>query len=258
MIARIDTLLVDLEGTLVRVRRGGLRLAIARLVRKRFKGAAPVWRLYPAAMAALRAMRENETSAPNLEVLVKTFAEQARMPEEVASSRLAVLAEEDFATLSRFFTPIPRAREAFVLARKLDFNLVLAADGTDLLETVRHRLGWAGVADLPWAFIAHAGVLARSGATPDACRELLRAIGKPPEACLLVTSSPEKELAAREIGLATFLVAPDAEPQRDVDSLARYNPTFEGSFENLYRLLMWAYQQRDAHPLPPGPLGLGA
>lgn len=250
MIGRIDTVLVDLDDTLVRVRRGGLNLAFTRLALKRLKGAAPIWRTYPAGLAAIKAMKANDTEATNLAVLVETFAERARVAPEVALERLEALAAEDFAALGAYFAPIPRAREALVLARKLDFKLVLATNPTVPLAMVKHRLRWAKVDDLPWSYIAHAGALSRCKPDPAYYRELLRAIGKPPEACLMIGNDPEKDGAARELGIATFLVAPDAEPQRDVDSLARYTPTFEGSYENLYRLLMWAYQQRGAHGLP--------
>jgi FMN phosphatase YigB (HAD superfamily) len=146
------------------------------------------------------------------------------------------LAEDDFPAMGWRFRPIPGAREAIDLARALGFRVVLATNPTVPLPMTRHRLRWAGLGDVEWAFLTHPEIMTRTKPDVAYYHELLAKLDCAPERCLMVGNDFRKDLPAMEAGIRTFLLdRPMSRKARK--ARARYQPDHFGSYADLAALI---------------------
>src|SRR5205807_215881 len=124
----IDTLLIDLDATLVDQFDPGSTLQMAYLTIRRFTGLTDPLTTWRAGWASLKAMRHHGTAQTNFEVMVAAFARISGAPIEAVAERFLQLAADDFPGMGWRFRPVSGAREAILLARDLGFTLVLATN----------------------------------------------------------------------------------------------------------------------------------
>ena len=232
----IDTLLFDLDGTLVDQIQPGSSLQFTWLVVRRFAGLAPPRAIVRAGRAAVAALQTHRSDRPNFEVMVETFAREAGCDAREVSARLGALAETDFRAMGWRFRPVPGARAALERARALGFQLVLATNPTVPLPMTRHRLAWAGLADIDWALLTHPETMTRTKPDPAYYAELLARLGLGPERCLMIGNDPRKDLPAMDLGIRTFILD-RPRPRAEREALRRRPPDDFGTFADLEALL---------------------
>lgn len=202
----IDTLLVDLDGTLVRMERRGLECRFMAKAILRFAGVIAPWSFRRVFWESIETMQRNRSERTNYEVLISELARRAECSELEIARRSHLVLSKDFPTLSDRFSPIPGAREFLDLALEKGLKLVLATNPVWPYDAVRRRMEWGGVADLPWEFISHSQTMTRCKPGVDYYRELLDRIERRPEQCLMIGNDARKDLPAREIGIETYIL----------------------------------------------------
>jgi FMN phosphatase YigB (HAD superfamily) len=244
----IDTLLFDLDGTLVDQVQPGSTLQFSALILRRFLGLTAPWHTYRAAKAAVHALQNHRTEATNFDAMVAEFCRHAPVSPDAVAERVMALAERDFPAMGWRFRPIPGAREALLKGRALGFRLVLATNPTVPYPMTAHRLRWAGLADIEWAFLTHPQIMTRTKPDVAYYHELLAKLGCGPERCLMVGNDFRKDLPAMDAGIRTFLLdRPMSKKARA--ARARYAPDHFGSYDDLSALLdMLAAERAAAGP----------
>jgi len=247
----LTTVLFDLDGTLVRMRRWGLSLRFLLLAAWRMSGIVRPWKFRRVFWEAVAAMRANETERTNYQVMLEAFGRHSSRPLDEVEQGLRDIIALDFPRLSDRFVAIPGARETLEKARSLGYRLVLATNPVWPEAGVQLRLRFAGLDDIPFEFVTHSEVMTRTKPRPAYYRELLERLDLPPEQCIMIGNDPVKDLPAREVGITTFIL--DI-PGVDVDS-ARRDPRLDrlGSWQDLQELLERCANQRKA--LPPADPG---
>ena len=243
----IDTLLFDLDGTLVDQIQPGSTLQFSALVIRRFAGLTAPWRTWMAGRAAVHALQHHRSDRTNFEAMVAEFCRHAPVDPASVRERVMGLARDDFPAMGWRFRPIPGAREALLLGRELGFRLVLATNPTVPFPMTEHRLAWAGLADIEWAYITHPQIMTRTKPDVDYYHELLAKLGCGPERCLLIGNDFRKDLPAMDAGIRTFLL------DRPMNRKARrardtYQPDHFGSYADLMALLRALAAEREASP----------
>ncbi|MDB5100020.1 MAG: hydrolase [Cyanobacteria bacterium RYN_339] len=234
--ATIDTLLLDLDGTLVDQVQPGSGLQFTWLVLRRFTGLAPWRTTYRAGHAAVHALQHHRSDLTNFEAMIAAFCAEAGVAPEAVRERVLALAEHDFPAMGWRFKPIPGARQMLETARGLGYRLVLATNPTVPFPMTQHRMRWAGIDDLPWAFIAHPQIMTRTKPDVAYYHELLAKLDCGPERCLMVGNDFRKDLPAMDAGIQTFLLdRPMSRKARK--ALATYHPDHFGSYAELESLL---------------------
>lgn len=232
----IDTLLFDLDGTLVDQFQPGSALEFTALVIRRFWGLTDPLTTYKAGHAAVQALQNHRSPRTNFEAMVNEFCRHADVRPQAVRERARHFAEHDFATMGWRFHPIPGAREALDLARDLGFRLVLATNPTVPLPMTFHRLEWAGLAHVEWAFVTHPEIMTRTKPDVAYYHELLAKLECGAERCLMIGNDFRKDLPAMDAGIRTFLVDRPLSPKaRRARSL--YRPDHSGSYEDLAALI---------------------
>lgn len=102
--------------------------------------------------------------------------------------------------------PRPGGLAAIGCAEKLGLTVALATNPSFSEACVRCRMGWAGVADYPFARISHMGNSTRLKPNAGYYQEFVSALGLAPEECLMVGNDRSRDFPKPDIGLATLFV----------------------------------------------------
>ena len=223
---KVDTLLLDLDQTLVQIRWRGLKVKLMGLMIKRFFGLIPPHRMHQAFSHAIKNVRENRSNQTNGQVFASALAASAGCETARIDRRIKAFVTRDFPKLKAHFSPMPEARNTLILAQRMGLRLAVATNPTLPVQTVLKRVAWAGLADLDFACITHADAMSRCKPEAAFFHQLLKKIESRPEACLMVGDNPEMALAASEVGILTYMLA-DAK-QKGHPLLFQKHPELQG------------------------------
>ena len=228
----LTTFLFDLDGTLVRMRRSRLEWRFMLRAIMRFARAIPPWRFRKAFWSAAEKMQTHHTDRPNHEVLVDELSSYSRWSRERMDEELRLLLVEDFPTVAKHIEAIPESRKTLELVRELGYGVVLATNPVWPLLGVEMRLEWGGLGDFAFDYVTHSQIMTRCKPDPAYYSQLLERLQLPASACLMIGNDAVKDLPARDVGIATWLVTHDGE---SLGEDVRNDPRLDGwgSFEDL-------------------------
>jgi FMN phosphatase YigB (HAD superfamily) len=226
---RFTTLLLDLDGTLLDVEMRDFLDAFFPLAAARFGGPGETPRIAGAMVAAARAMFASE-GGPTLDrVFLEAFAPAVGRGTEAVRGQLEAFYREEFERLRRLVRPIPAAWGLIERALGLGCELVLATNPVFFLGAIRARARWAGLGEVPFTLVTGAELMRWSKPHPGYYRQILSLTGRRAEACLMAGDDPRMDMAAKQAGIATWLVehggatareAPLADRRGTLDELA--------------------------------------
>lgn len=203
----LDTLLFDLDGTLLpMVQRDFAQAYFTELARFAQPLGYQPQALIDALWKGVGAMTQNDGRATNRELFWSNFA-QSFGPQALAHEPL----------FNQFYTgPFQNARRAVLPCRSMNslmsalrdkgYTLALATNPLFPLEGVRTRLSWVGLseADFNWVTTYSNSRYCK----PDSryYQEILTALHKPPENCLMCGNDVEEDMPAAKLGMEVYLV----------------------------------------------------
>lgn len=242
----IDTLLFDLDGTLVRMNRSWIEAALMLKAMLRFVDIIPPWRLPGAFWRALIFSKRHQSTQVNFSVFLETFAKRAHCDVAEAERRFRMVVDHDLPKMARYFSPVPQARETILLARELGYRIVIATNPSIPHKTVTLRLEWAGLGDMIFDFVTSAENMTRCKPNPDFYHELLRKLGLPGRRCLMIGDDVIKDVPAREAGILTFIL--DGPAFREQANDPHRDPRLEGwgTYRELQAWLKQSAEKRQA------------
>ncbi len=201
----IDTLLFDLDGTLIEMRRKAEIIFYLKAFR-RFRDYFNPLTFYISFWKSVRHVRTNTSESLNYDVFVGKMAQFGRTTPQMIDALVTDLVEKDFRSLGPFFTPVPGAREAVLHARKLGYRLALVTNPVVPRKSVLYRIEWAGLHPADFLFITSSQNMNRCKPDTQFYERLLRRLELKPEQCLMIGNSSAEDLPAHDIGIRTFLV----------------------------------------------------
>jgi FMN phosphatase YigB (HAD superfamily) len=214
--ARLTTLLFDLDGTLVTLKRRGLELRFMLRAFRRFWPAIRPWRFRRVFWQAAERLQVHDTDKTNYQVFLETLGTQSQVDLPALDRIVRDFLVHDFPHLSDRFVPIPGARETLDLARRLEYRVVLATNPVWPLAAVLARLRAGGLDDFTFDFISHSEVMTCCKPAARYYRQLLERIQARGEECLMIGNDPRKDLPAKDAGIRTFLIgAHPPDPRMD-------------------------------------------
>ena len=157
--------------------------------------------------AATAAMMRNQRPETNARVFARHFFPLAGKGEAYWRPIFDAFYREAFPSLRHLSRPRPAARRVVETALAQGYPVALATNPLFPEAAVRQRMVWAGVDDLPFALVTTYETCRASKPAAAYFREVCARLGAPPEACLMVGDEP-MDLAASQVGLATYWVHP--------------------------------------------------
>lgn len=202
---KIDTLLFDLDGTIIEMRRRA-QIAFYLKAFRRFQDYFNPLTFYISFWKSVRHVRANTSECLNYDVFVEKMAHFGRTTPQVIDALVSDLIEKDFRSLGPFFTPVQGAREAVLHARKLGYGLALVTNPVVPRNSVLYRIEWAGLDPDAFLFITSSQNMNRCKPGIQFYERLLQRLNLKPEQCLMIGNSPAEDLPAHDTGIRTFLV----------------------------------------------------
>lgn len=204
----IDTVLFDLDGTLLPMDQDQFVHAYMTLLAKKLAphGYEPK-HLIDAVWSGTRAMVQNTGDTTNEEVFwvefCRIFGEGARKDMPLFEEFYAA----DFGHARQVCGFDPAAAEIVALLKEKGVRLALATNPLFPAIATRQRIRWAGLNPEDFALVTTYENCRRCKPNPDYYREVLAALGKRPEECIMVGNDVDEDiLPARQVGMKTFLL----------------------------------------------------
>ncbi len=201
---KIDTLLFDLDGTIIDMNRLAEMIFYFRAFR-RFRPYFNPVSFIISFRKSIHAILNNHTDRFNYDLFLENMARYGRTAPQVIHTLTSELIELDFQPLKSYFRPVQGAKETIRLAHELGYRLVLVTNPVFPMATVLYRLAWAGLAPENFLFMTHSQNMNRCKPGVEFYRSLLTRLSFTPEHCLMIGNTHE-DLPAHDVGIRTFLI----------------------------------------------------
>jgi FMN phosphatase YigB (HAD superfamily) len=203
----ITTVLFDLDGTLLPVETHEFVDAYVHLLAQWFADRAEPARFARQLVKATQQMMANRDPAKtNRAVFAETFYAPLGLTEAREAAHLAAFYAREYPKLQAMTRTDPAARRAVRAVLDQGLSAVLATNPIFPETAIRQRMAWAGIADLPFALVT-------SYETSHFCKphleyflEICAAIERKPRECLMVGNDADDDVAARSLGMRSYLV----------------------------------------------------
>jgi FMN phosphatase YigB (HAD superfamily) len=196
----------------------------------------PPERVLRGVQAATQAAIHNTDPMRTLDaVLGECLSAQLDLPRSVWQPRFDALYAEDFPQLRALVTPRPEAAAFVHWALSHELKVVIATNAIFPRVAITQRLAWAGLGELPLAWVTSLETSHFAKPNPAYYGEILAELGLGPDEALMVGNDWSQDIVpADAVGLATWWVSttPAKQPV----------PRLLGS-GNLEAALTWARQQ---------------
>lgn len=202
-----DVILFDLDGTLVPMDMEAFTKAYFESVCARFARMVPPDNLMREILRGTMMMvNDLDPARTNCEVFWAYFSQRIGMDAGVLIPLFEDYYSRDFPHLKSMTRPNPRARPVMEALIAKGFRVGIATNPVFPTRAVEERLRWVDVADMPFCLVTTYENMHFCKPRIEYYKEVADILGVLPERCLMVGNDVEEDLAARKIGMKTFLV----------------------------------------------------
>ena len=203
----IRAVLLDLDGTLLDTRLDQFIPQYIRAFAAFMSPWMPAEAFQEALMAGTRAMVANNGSAEtNAQVFWRVFNAHSPRSREELTPAVDRFYTEEYPKLARYVRPRPSARPLVQELLARGCKIVLATNPLFPDTAIRQRMGWAGVADLPFDLITTYENMHATKPSPAYYREIAAFLGIPPAVCLMAGDDLAMDGPAVSAGMRFFHV----------------------------------------------------
>ncbi len=172
-------------------------------------------------MAASVPIFADHPQATNGEVFRDHLGRLLGMSAAAVADRIARFHHERLASLRFGARPVPHARATVRRCRALGLRMAVATTPIYPPEVVWLRLGWAGLADIPWDLVTHSEVMHTCKPQVGYYHEAAHLLGVASASCCMVGDDPLQDGPAGQAGMGVLLRgAPDAHGWRHLGDVA--------------------------------------
>ena len=181
----LQAVLFDLDGTLLRVDTAQFTSEYIKDLTSTVAPAVDPGSFTRALMSSISAMMaKREPGLTNSEVFWSDFKSRMGNSIEVLEPIFEDFYATKFKQLSRVASPGEYSRRAVQAALDRGLRIAMATQSVFPLSAVRDRMDWAGVADLPWDFVANYEEMHFCKPSPDYYLEIAERMGLQPGECI--------------------------------------------------------------------------
>ena len=214
----IDTLLFDLDGTLVPYWQDAYLSAYLKSVAAVFAAAGyDPKAAVKALMESCYVMIQNDGSRSNRDAFFTDFT--ARLGEGAAALEPALEAyyRTDFSAVKDVFCEQRDLKAMIAALRKKGYTLVVATNPLFPLCAIEERLSWVGLSPDDFDYITVYDNSRFCKPNIAYYEDLLKTLGREASRCMMIGNNIEEDMIAGEIGVSTYLVRDYLENPKNLD-----------------------------------------
>ena len=238
---RFTHLLCDLDGTLIDS--GGLMVQFEFIWRT-----LPLMKRHQGWKAAYEALKEGQeilktpsSTQTNEERVIESFQKHLKLSKEEAKAELKMSLAQVFPKLKSHFGEIKDAAQ-FLKWAKDQYSLTLATNPVWSLDLVQMRMRWGGIDPAFFDRVTTADRMHACKPCPEYYREVLAQESYEASDCLLIGNERKMDLPATQVGIAVFLIRPEA---ASITCIEEPSPTHPGAWRGSYpQLKLWLIENQ--------------
>jgi FMN phosphatase YigB (HAD superfamily) len=224
MLQGIKAVLFDLDGTLLDLDMDRfLPVYVKALSDKCAKLVSPGKFAYQLLESCNRMIESKDPRLTNEAVFALDFFPKVESSQEELTALIDDFYANDFNSLCSLSRIIPYSRDSVESVRALGLTTVLATNPVFPLSAIRHRIRWAGLDESQFDLITSYENMHFCKPNPEYYLEIADKIGYRTGECLMVGNDVDEDLAAKIIGMKTFLVNERQVNRRKIIPDADYN-----------------------------------
>ncbi|NPV42825.1 MAG: HAD family hydrolase [Firmicutes bacterium] len=226
----IKTIMFDLDGTLLPMDTDRFIQEYMKSITSKIAHIIPpevfIKNLWEATEAMINNLDPNMT---NKEVFESEFFPRLNHSKEQLMGLFDEFYRTDFKKLKNFVIKSSYSREILITAQSRRFEIIIATNPLFPLIAIKERLNWIEAGDINYHLITSYENMHFCKPHIHYYQEILDKISRKPEECLMVGNDIEEDLAARKLGIKTFLVEDYIINRRNVD----YYSDYKGKLKDL-------------------------
>jgi FMN phosphatase YigB (HAD superfamily) len=230
---KIDTLLLDLDGTLLHFNLDDFIVGYMNMIREHFSKFSWADQIENWILTGTGLMLNNKSSKTNKQVFIQYFSSMSGLKEEDIWLNFMDFYQNKFDRLQEISDRDHNAIRFIEKAVSYGYQLVLATQPIFPEIAIRKRLRWAGLDKIPFRLITDIEKMNASKPSLEYFLQLLDLIRADSGKCVMVGNDPVADMGAEKAGIATFFLI--TEENQVIPPQAK----FAGQFSDLEKLLGW-------------------
>jgi FMN phosphatase YigB (HAD superfamily) len=203
----IKAVLFDLDGTLLQAEMNDFIPAYIDGLSWHFTDVALHYTFCATVREAITALLAGDGgSMTNEAFFLATLRQRLGIDPGLFSERLARYCADGLVRLKPFIHPLSMAPQILDCCRERGFTVILATNPVFPRALVNARLAWGGIGEFPFDLVTSFENTRYCKPDPRYFTDLLEEFGLLPSEAIMVGNDTEHDLAARDVGIATFLV----------------------------------------------------
>jgi HAD superfamily hydrolase (TIGR01549 family) len=201
----LKAILFDLDNTLILFNESEFYDRYFKCITDMFSDVMPADQFQETLKTATISLLQNQGDISNAQYFMNVFAADIPHQREALWQRFLHFYKTEFNRLERIVSQPESLHEVFDYLVKTNIKLVLASNPIFPMDVQRQRLGWAGLAHVPFYFITHIENMSFCKPRFEYYQQICRQIDEAPEACMMVGNDPINDMVAARAGLITYL-----------------------------------------------------
>lgn len=203
----IDTILFDLDGTLLPIEEGPfIKMYFGLLSDKFLHLGITKEKFIEAIVSGTVIMRKNDGSKTNEDAFWDFFSQKIGYRKSDIEDIFINFYSNDFDLVKASSNENPLAKEVVKILKSKNYNLVVATNPLFPRIAVEKRIAWAGLDVNDFSFITSYENSFYSKPSLNYYENILKNINKKPEQCIMVGNDAKEDMAASKLGIKTYLL----------------------------------------------------
>jgi FMN phosphatase YigB (HAD superfamily) len=229
-----DTVLFDLDGTLLPLDMEKFMKIYFEEMGRKFHDLIDPKQLVSHIWAATEVMVKNLEPRCNEEVFMEKFGQLIEGSDlRVYQQRFDEFYDREFLRVQESVIENPTIQQSVRLLKAKGYQLVIATNPLFPRKAIYRRIEWAGFTPADFAYISYYEQNHYCKPQIQYYQEVLQAINKAPEQCLMVGNDVQEDLVAGKLGLETYLIT-DCLIHRTKEPI---QSTYQGKYADFLRFV---------------------
>ncbi len=217
---KINTIMFDLDGTLLSIDMKEFEQIFYKSLSKFFRDIVSAEDFMKIIYGSMKTVIENREKRTNEDVLMEALKERVLDDFPLYEKKFDEYYSSDFSLIKEAVTIRPEITEATDLLKEKGYELVIATNPIFPKIANEQRIAWSGVNRDHFSYVSYLELNHYTKPNVAYYEEILESIKKQPEECMMVGNDVLEDMAAKKIGITTYLITDHLLNRHDIEVVA--------------------------------------